>query len=300
VAALIEPPTEEELDNAITGNMGSLIVVVGTLTVINQAHTDSKQMKAVKKFKQLLVSKRPELMEGIFGRASRIVQPPLSMLGRSKSDDVSDRKPVESALTSEGIHRDIAISDNLTRVPEQMELEEPSKPGWAERLKSKLPKSREKSPAPVPEEPEQTEATAKPANGKGQAHNPLEDTLILGIGTGETDVPPDTGDVNFVSESPGAVDINVYEKAYQDEIDRITREKGGSKPRLYLTRRVEKIKEIRDNEHITDYLNTTGSIASNLGFKKLVEQAKANAGNTETKDGAEGSKKENHDADVAK
>jgi len=28
IAALIEPPTEEELDNAITGNMGHLMVVV--------------------------------------------------------------------------------------------------------------------------------------------------------------------------------------------------------------------------------------------------------------------------------
>jgi hypothetical protein len=30
ITALIEPPTEEELDNAITGNMGHLMVVVST------------------------------------------------------------------------------------------------------------------------------------------------------------------------------------------------------------------------------------------------------------------------------
>jgi [calcium/calmodulin-dependent protein kinase] kinase len=225
-------------------------------------------MKAVKKFKKLLVKKRPELMEGIFGRASRFVQPPLSIskLGRSQSDDVDDRKPVEAALTSEGIHHDIAVSDSMKRLPEQIDQAEPSRPTkWAERLGLKAPKSHDESP------PE----THKEA-GKGHAHNPLEDTLILGIGAGESDdTPLEQGEFSQVSESPGAVDINVYEKAYQEEIERLTKEKGDRKPTLYLTRRVEHIKELRNNDNIKDYFRSSGKMKSNLGFTALVEQAKA-------------------------
>ncbi|KAF2430359.1 kinase-like protein [Tothia fuscella] len=266
ITEIIEPPTEEELQNAITGNMGSLLVV----------------MKAAKKFKRLLVKKRPEFMEGIFGRASRIVQPPLSMLGRSKSMDVSDRKPVEAALTAEGVHRVIHINDSLERVQEQTELSEPSKPArWAQQFGFMSSKSNEESSAPEVETDSARTPKAEPAeklvkNGKGHAHDPLEDILILGIGTGELDAIPDG--MQIVSESPGAVDINVYEKAYQEEIDRITKEQGDTNPTLFLTRRVERIKEIRDNEHITDYLRTKGSEGSRLGFAKLMDQAKAKMG----------------------
>jgi [calcium/calmodulin-dependent protein kinase] kinase len=225
-------------------------------------------MKAVRKFKKLLVKKRPELLEGIFGRASRFVQPPLSIssLGRSQSNDTDDRKPVEAALTSEGVHHDIPVSDSLKRLPEQMDMaESTSRPAkWAERLGLKTPKHQDEPPTAPRKE-----------TGKGQAHNPLEDTLILGIGAGESeDAPLEAGEFSKVSESPGAVDINVYEKAYQEEIERLMREKGDRKPTLYLTRRVENNKEIRSNEHITDYFHSSNTIRSNLGFRALVEQAK--------------------------
>jgi [calcium/calmodulin-dependent protein kinase] kinase len=280
ISALIEPPTEEELNNAITGNMGSLLVVVSIEIIIQKATINTTlQMKAVKKFKKLLVKKRPELMEGIFGRASRFVQPPLSMSklgpGRSHSNDIDDRKPVEAALASEGVHRKIPITDDLERLPEQMDMAEPSRPTrWAEKLGLKTPKTLEKPATPTPEPRQET--------GKGQAHNPLEDTLILGIGAGgDEDSPLEPGEFSQVSESPGAVDINVYEKAYQEEIDRLTREKGDRKPTLYLTRRVENNKEIRSNEHITDFFRSSGTIRSNLGFRNLVEQAKANVSEEE-------------------
>jgi [calcium/calmodulin-dependent protein kinase] kinase len=226
-------------------------------------------MKAVRKFKKLLVKKRPELMEGIFGRASRFVQPPLSIsnLGRSQSNDTDDRKPVEAALTSEGVHHDIAVSDSLKRLPEQMDMAESTSRSarWAERLGLKAPKHQDEPPAAPRRE-----------TGKGQAHNPLEDTLILGIGAGESeDAPLEPGEFSQVSESPGAVDINVYEKAYQEEIERLTRENRDRKPTLFLTRRVEHNKEIRSNEHITDYFHSSNTIKSNLGFRSLVEQAKS-------------------------
>lgn len=52
----------------------------------------------------------------------------------------------------------------------------------------------------------------------------------------------DTGPVPIVSESPGAADIDIYETAYQEEIDRIksrSDELRAPAPTLYLTRRID-------------------------------------------------------------
>src|SRR5262249_46657787 len=44
---------------------------------------------------------------------------------------------------------------------------------------------------------------------------------------------------NIICESPGAVDINVYETAYQEEVQRILDAKAG-RATIYLARRVER------------------------------------------------------------
>lgn len=111
-----------------------------------------------------------------------------------------------------------------------------------------------------------------------------------------------------MSESPSAVDIDVYERAYQDEIARILEaqkrreqemgmEEGGGgagegegvgvrvgregrdgaagrmrRPTLYLTRRVEGVKAIRENEFIFDTARL-GTEVLKVGFAKLVEKA---------------------------
>jgi [calcium/calmodulin-dependent protein kinase] kinase len=95
--------------------------------------------------------------------------------------------------------------------------------------------------------------------GKGHAHNPLEDTLFLNIGTGE-DFQPEPEDGCIVSESPSNVDINVYETAYEEEVQRIIAQRreqfnanaAARRPTLYLTRRVENVKSIRDSDAIFD------------------------------------------------
>jgi [calcium/calmodulin-dependent protein kinase] kinase len=93
-----------------------------------------------------------------------------------------------------------------------------------------------------------------PTLGKGHAHNPLEDTLFLNIGTGEEALPtPDDGCI--VSESPSNVDsLNVYEVAYEEEVQRIIAQRKDQyrRPTLYLTRRVENVKSIRDSDCIFD------------------------------------------------
>ncbi|KAH3984546.1 hypothetical protein HBI46_127380 [Parastagonospora nodorum] len=267
VAVIIEPPTDEEVNAAITGNMGHLVTVV----------------RAVKRFKQLLFRRRPERLEGILGSASRIVQPPLSMrpsiLRKSKSQDTDNRRPVESALATEGVHHEIRIDDQNRKTPSKMDSMAYVKPGFRGEALGKrqisrgLSTSSPNSPS-LPDtkvihdnmsfRPPPSQSTtlpgvitnsgpSTPTLGKGHAHDPLEDTLFLNIGTGEDSVPqPEEGCI--VSESPSNVDINVYEAAYEEEVQRIIAQRKDQyrRPTLYLTRRVENVKSIRDSDCIFD------------------------------------------------
>ncbi|KAF2181835.1 kinase-like protein [Zopfia rhizophila CBS 207.26] len=289
VAIIVEPPTDEEVNAAITGSLGRMVTVV----------------RAVKRFKQLLFRKRPELMEGILGSASRIVQPPLSMrpsaMRKSKSQDTDNRRPIEGALTTEGVHRDIKIDDNNQRVPKYIDemaytqpAPEPSVAGNGNPFKTPATSS-PIAPQPVgitdakvihenmSFRPLATQPIAIPNApissvpstpiGKGHAHDPLEDTLFLNIGTGEDSVPVSTSDQPIVSESPSNVDMDVYETAYQEEIQRILKGKEGRRPTLYLTRHVENVKNIRDNEFIFDPGRVVGGEVK-VGLRTLVERAK--------------------------
>jgi calcium/calmodulin-dependent protein kinase kinase 2 len=95
------------------------------------------------------------------------------------------------------------------------------------------------------------------AGKRGHAHDPLQDHLYLYIGpstfsgaSGNADrrasFAPDGEEegVSMVSESPGAADIDIYETAYRDEIERIRQRckeegKDEEEPIVYLTRRVD-------------------------------------------------------------
>lgn len=87
---------------------------------------------------------------------------------------------------------------------------------------------------------------------RGHAHDPLEDQLYLYIGpstfSGTSSTLDDDGTfvpgddtVPVVSESPGAADVDIYETAYRDEIERIMARAKEEKrePNVYLTRRVD-------------------------------------------------------------
>lgn len=69
------------------------------------------------------------------------------------------------------------------------------------------------------------------------------DTSMTGILEFPNTLPPiDTSAVPVVSESPGAAEIDIYETAYREEIERIRKRsmaRQGTEPKLYLTRRVE-------------------------------------------------------------
>ncbi|KAJ4302979.1 hypothetical protein N0V90_001870 [Kalmusia sp. IMI 367209] len=294
VAAIVEP-TDEEVDAAITGSMGHLVTVV----------------RAVKRFKQLLFRRRPERLEGILGSASRIVQPPLSMrpsgLRKSKSQDADDRRPIEGALATEGVHHDIEIDNNARRVPQGIDRIAFEKSGFRPAVaNARLPTKGPTTSTPISPQPVAiTDAKvihenmsyrpppSKPITiptglvssapgtpvGKGHAHDPLQDMLFLDIGTGEDSIPPGN-DSHIVSESPGAVDINVYETAYREEVDRILSRREattpGRRPTLYLTRRVENVKSIiRETDAIFDHGKQPPTPSDlKTGFKSFVEKAK--------------------------
>ncbi|KAJ4353775.1 uncharacterized protein N0V89_005505 [Didymosphaeria variabile] len=295
VAAMVEP-TDEEVDAAITGNMGHLVTVV----------------RAVKRFKQLLFRRRPERLEGILGSASRIVQPPLSMrpsgLRKSRSQDADDRRPIEGALATEGVHHDIEIDNDVRRIPQGIDRVAYEKPGFRPGISSSRSHPAKVSTTSSPISPQPVGITDAKVIHENMSHRPApsrpitiptglissapgtpvgKDTLFLDIGTGN-DSALSGDDAHIVSESPGAVDINVYETAYREEVDRIlarqrdtssTPGAGVRRPTLYLTRRIENVKSIiRDApEAVFDHGKQPPTPSDmKTGFKGLVEKAKLN------------------------
>lgn len=355
VAAIVEP-TDEEVDAAITGNMGHLVTVVSAFLCVPRAgvarikknhvagsersirsrarspalfrrrsvgdSADRGQVRAVKRFKQLLFRRRPERLEGILGSASRIVQPPLSMrpsgLRKSKSQDADDRRPIEGALAAEGVHHNIEIDNNVRRIPQGVDRVPYEKPGFRPTISTSRSHPTRSGMTSTPSSPQLASipdfkvvhenmshrpapsksisiptggaASSAPSTpvGKGHAHDPLQDTLFLDIGTGDDNAPPGAN-AHIVSESPGAVDINVYETAYREEVDRILARQQDSpstpgagavrRPTLYLTRRIENVKSIiRDAPEAVFDHGKQPPTPSDLktGFKGLVEKAKLN------------------------
>lgn len=278
-AVVVEPPTDAELDAAITSNMVNLLAV----------------MKAVKRFKRLLFRRRPELMEGILGKASRMVQPPLSMFSResgskksrksrrSQSVDAHDRRPVEIRLATEGIHRKIEVSEDIRKLPEQVdekvvvqgEEDDKRKVKPANGAQTELATQRDAETIPDTDLPQPREAQTEPITGKGQARDPLLDTPFLGIGTGE-----DVGNAELVEEmvceSPTPTDTPVYEEAYREEVDRIlTSRYQAGRPTLFLNRRVSEVPGISKNPSLVGYMvmDTVKDVAK-TGFARVLAKAK--------------------------
>ncbi len=75
---------------------------------------------------------------------------------------------------------------------------------------------------------------------KGHAHDPTDvEPLLLGIGLGgRDDFNRHEAPAEVVSDSPTAVDFNIYDQAYQTEVEHIKAQ--GARPKMYLTRHIEK------------------------------------------------------------
>lgn len=264
---LVDPPTEAEMNAAITSNMHNLMTVI----------------KAVNKFKALTANRRPPVMSSILGDQNEphFSQPPqhikrkelpLPHIGhKSLSLDTFDRNPREGPLVAEGVHRDVTpMVTDLTAPtggrfgttldiptrghafsePPKPEFEDDSDEGYDHSLNhedavdpKRLPPFRSRRGFAH---------TADEIGRRGHAHDPLEDHLYLFIGPSTFAGPsesydrrgsfvPDEDDVPIVSESPGAADVDIYETAYRDEVERILAQarEEEREPNVYLTRRVD-------------------------------------------------------------
>jgi [calcium/calmodulin-dependent protein kinase] kinase len=235
-------------------------------------------MKAVSKFKGLLSHKRPEYLDGDYG-GNMLSEPPEeidSPLLRTHSDTLANRKAVEGHLVFEGISRDIQVNENLGVIHEsQAKGDDPSITPHSKALPpgSKIPTA----PLTSHSSNEGFESPQIDA-GRGHAHDPLEDTLFLNIGPSHDTPGVDPGSTPIVSESPGAVDINVYEKAYEEEIQKIlqARPTQHHRPTLFLTKRVEQVAHLRDHKDITDFSRASPSKEHHLlPLTSIAELAKS-------------------------
>lgn len=253
-AEIIELPTEAEIEAAITGNMRSLMTV----------------LKAVRKFKSLTANKRPPVMASILDESDdyRFSLPPRQLTTaqnatdqRSQSLNVDDRRPVESALVAEGVHRELGTKQVKQNFPAQIRRKPVMSPFIGgdsddedDDALARLRRSLDRTVSPNELPPFRSSVyharTQDDIGRRGHAHDPLEDQLYLRIGPStfaghstqeDSDAYFSTDDEYIVSESPGAADVDIYETAYRDEIERILARaaEANEEPQVYLTRRVD-------------------------------------------------------------
>ncbi|KAF2156052.1 Pkinase-domain-containing protein [Myriangium duriaei CBS 260.36] len=262
---IVDEPTEAEMDAAITGNMGRLLAVA----------------KAVKSFKKLLNRKRPEILDGFLGHPSRFVAPPASMdcnriRRKSRSQDTFDRRPVETVLAVEGVHHKLHVGESDIVTPEAQESPVPLPS--VERIQKRLVQSPESEPTSstatssshTPTRHRGSRNFSPDDSGRGHAHDPLRDTLFLNIGAG-ADTAAGADLTATVCESPGGVDESIFEKAYEEELERII-DREGKSATMYLTRRVEHKDELRQREGVVDHKRAA---TAGGGLAAVVRRAKA-------------------------
>ncbi|KAK0291772.1 hypothetical protein LTR91_008279 [Friedmanniomyces endolithicus] len=310
-AELVDPPTEGEVANAITGNMAHLMIV----------------MKAVKRFKEILHRKRPSSVQGLFGRSSRVVAPPGTIGGSQvRSGRSQEREKATPQSSSGGQQDDVANADFGNESERQQHRAQGMEPGIEQRelaAKDHEPETNKDERRTTHHENDQRTPRAED-HAKGHAHDPLTDTLFLDVGPGgayvlegeEGGEELDHGGVgtemensapqHVISESPPEVATNIYETAYQEEIKRILseREKGDGEEKgngdgeegegaagglgIHLNRRVDHRGDIRGmlglraskgGSTAKDKLSgLLGGGSSGGGFARLVQKAKEQSG----------------------
>lgn len=240
-------------------------------------------MKAVNKFKGLIDRKRPTAFSGTLGKGIRTIHtsygsdatsaPPLH---KSRSQDLHDRRIVETALAAEGVHHDIGSPE--TKESKQLEtnrmdsavtvIYHPNREDSQDQHHHKGKKASSDETADRPE------LHSDSSGEKGHAHDPLgEAPLFLGIGSGgqgDLDAPPE----DVVAESPTAADFNIYDTAYQEEAERI-RATQGHEATVYLTRRVDSKKEYNADKHMINAPKQSQvESMPHKGFKGLLDRAR--------------------------
>jgi len=195
---------------------------------------------------------------------------------RARSVDADNRRPIEQALTTEGIHRDMDTPEIGAPLTQRMDTavvlpSDERAPNRRDEFRQQVmyhPTSHSGSSSRGTSHPSGSHDERRDT-GKGHAHNPLEDSIILDIGVGGEEGDAEASHV--LSESPSATEVDIYETAYQDEVEKIRRTTGG-KTTLYLTRRVDDKNEFKEDESLIG--RTQQSEPPKSGFAKLLEKAK--------------------------
>lgn len=217
-------------------------------------------MKAVQKFKTLLETKRPTALSGAIGKGIGAMHgfsvdgAPDIGLHKSRSATFDQRGHAETVLTTEGVHYQTTAADI-----------NPENPATGTNNKERNTNSTPKFISPGLHHEE--------SGDKGHAHDPLdEQPLFLGIGAGGDflEAPPQ----DLVAESPTAAEFNIYDKAYQEEVERI-RAAQGHTATVYLTRRVDSKKEYKADENMVQEPKASDTLGgATAGFKDLLDKAR--------------------------
>lgn len=269
-ADLVEAPTEAEMNAAITSNMRNVMTVikaVGRFKALLQKKRPPVMHSILGDENDPRFSQPPGRIPG------NSITPP-SLTHKSHSVTLDDRNHKEGALVAEGLHRDFAttvtskmpvVSQKLgptldIPVRPQHSKSEPPKPVLDYSSDSEeddlphVPTGDDPSPVEIQKLPKFRSIKRKGRSDdgrRGQARDPLQDHLFLNIGPStfsgmSSEYANDSSfgqddEMYMVSESPGAADVDIYETAYRDEIERIlARAKEQEKePQVYLTRRVD-------------------------------------------------------------
>ncbi|CAI7642689.1 unnamed protein product [Penicillium glandicola] len=300
---IIEPPTEEEMNSAITTNMGHLMTV----------------MKAVRRFKRLTdPNKSQSPTQSMFGKSilggdhdAYLVEPPMEMdpdepfpavgaasqtndthglhagvrkgFGRRPFAGFRDDSGVIGSSDSASFSSRLEYSPSSSKRPsgvfEPERKDSGSVRSWGSPAQPDIGNEAQlysQSASPhIPLSRASSSTTKRSLEGtRGHARDPLEEEfpyLFIGPSTyngssqqehddmkisdepasifqepeesmNHSDQMEDDELVQFVSESPGAADFNIYETAYRKELDRIKnslkdRDTG---PKVYLTRFIDK------------------------------------------------------------
>ncbi|KAL3964405.1 hypothetical protein ACCO45_001409 [Purpureocillium lilacinum] len=106
---------------------------------------------------------------------------------------------------------------------------------------------------------------------KGHARDVADqEPLFLGIGTGARDAfAMDEATPDVVADSPTAVDFNVYDRAYEEAVEKQMKANKAGKPTLYLTKFVKETEQFKKLENLVE-----GTVLSPPVLKAEVRESK--------------------------
>ncbi|CAN8096313.1 unnamed protein product [Discula destructiva] len=200
---LVEPPSELELSHAFTRRMTSLLCV----------------MRAISKFKALLSSR------------SRLNSPRLNLSPSDAAVETAASRPRHTPKPS----MDENALEDLKRQNAQHAVQLVK-----ERMRVIKSRALGTLPMAVPSKDlQQPERSSSPDGGREHGERlPQTPPPVFGIGVGGAALITDFTDddakpPSVVADSPTAVDFNVYDRAYEEEIERIKQTEG--RPSVYMT-----------------------------------------------------------------